>query len=427
MRVTRRVWRVWAALVVAVAIGWAAPVGAAAPVSGAAAATCGGRPATEVGTSSDDVIRGTSGADVIVGLRGNDTIAGLGGRDRICGGPGSDRLSGGPGDELLVGGTDRLHVTEEGSTERIGDVLAGGPGDDRMVPGRDRRTADDVILDSISWESAAHGVAVDIGAGVAIGEGRDRFDAHRAWVVGSDHGDRFVGSAGPDHVVSGRGGDLVRGGAGADRIVTDPAGGLGGADLAFGGPGPDVISSFGGEDVVRGGPGADLIDDVGPAADRLYGGGGPDRIFTQLVDRARARQVVDGGPGTRDVVDLHTQRINPSGLDSTADWDMATGALVFTLDHPVSVSVVHIERADLSAWGTRWTVRGTDGPDLLQASGSSGTWFAGRHGDDVFSGSAYDDTFRGGLGRDRARGMGDGQDACVSVEVVDGNDCESTT
>jgi Ca2+-binding RTX toxin-like protein len=418
--------RVTVAVGLALAVCWGAPAGAA-TTSAAGTPTCGGRPATQVGTAGNDAIRGTSGADVIVGLGGNDTLAGLGGRDRICGGPGSDRLSGGAGDDLLLGGRDWRHVTDEGSTERVGDVLAGGPGDDRMVPGRDRRTADDVILDSISWESASRGVAVDVGAGVATGEGRDRFDAHRAWVVGSDHADRFVGSAGPDHVVSGRGADRVRGRAGADRIVTDPARGVGGADLVFGGPGPDMISSFGGEDVVRGGPGADLIDDFGPAADRLYGGAGPDRIFTQLVDAAGARQVVDGGPGTRDLVDLHTQTINPSGLESTADWDMATGALVFTLDHPVSLSVVHMERADLSAWGTRWTVHGTDGPDLLQASGSRGTWFAGGHGDDIFSGSAYDDTFRGGLGHDWARGMGDGQDTCVSVEVVDGNDCESTS
>ena len=106
---------------------------------------------------------------------------------------------------------------------------------------------------------------------------------------------------------------------------------------------------------------------------------------------------------------------------------MGTGRLVFILDHPVHLSVVHVERADLSAWGTTWTVVGTAGPDLLMASGSWGTVFLGGHGDDTFQGSSHDDTFRGGLGQDHALGMGDGQDTCVSVEVIDGNDCESTS
>lgn len=419
----RRGW--WTALGVGLAVCWTAPADADPdPLTGRAAATCAGRTATVVGTDGNDVLHGTPGPDVIAGLGGNDTVLGLGGHDRICGGPGSDRLVGGRGADLLLGGLDWLHVTDEGSTERMGDVLAGGAGDDRLVPGRDRRPADDVILDSLSWESATQGVRLDVGAGLATGEGRDRFDARGAWVVGSDRGDRILGSGRSDHVDSGRGADVVRGGDGPDRIVADPYQGVGGADHVFGGAGADQLSSFGGDDVVHGGPGADVIDDFGPAADRLYGGAGPDRIFTQIVDAAGGDQVVDGGPGVRDFVDLHTQRINPTTEPSTADWDMGTGALVFTLDHPVSLSVAHIERADLSAWGTTWTVRGTDGPDLLMASGSWGTVFRGGHGNDTFMGSAYDDTFRGGLGRDHGLGMGDGVDTCVSIEILDDGSCE---
>ena len=69
-------------------------------------------------------------------------------------------------------------------------------------------------------------------------------------------------------------------------------------------------------------------------------------LFTQLTDDPGRTQVVDGGPGRRDFVDLHTQVINPSTLDSTAAWNMATGRLVFRLDHPVISTVAHVERVD---------------------------------------------------------------------------------
>jgi uncharacterized repeat protein (TIGR01451 family) len=115
--------------------------------------TCGGRPATIVGTSGADVLTGTAGNDVIFAGAGNDRIRSLGGRDLICagggndvvksgarsdkafGGPGADRLFGGGGGDVLRGGRgpDRLRGG------RGPDLLVGGPGDDRCSggPGRD--------------------------------------------------------------------------------------------------------------------------------------------------------------------------------------------------------------------------------------------------------------------------------------------------
>ncbi len=412
------------------AVGWGLPGAAgslAAPPGVRAATTCGGREATIVGTASADVLRGTPQGDVVAGLGGNDTVLGLAGDDRICGGLGADRLIGGPGHDILLGGRDWRHVTDEGSTERLGDHLEGGNGNDRLVPGRDRRRADDVIHDSISWESATGGVHVDTASGVATGQGHDRFAGRGAWIEGSPHADVITGSARADLLSGGRGPDVIRGHGGNDRIVTDPPGARGGADRAGGGPGDDSISAGGGEDVLRGGPGDDVIDDLGPAADRMYGGRGADLLVTQITDVPGVDQVVDGGKGRKDFVDLHSQTINPSPELATATWSMSTGRLVYTLDHPVTIEVAHVERVDLSAWGTAWIVVGTAGPDTLMASGSWGTVFRGRHGDDTFMGSSYHDTFRGGAGQDHSLGMGDGADTCVSVEVLDGNDCESVT
>ena len=106
---------------------------------------------------------------------------------------------------------------------------------------------------------------------------------------------------------------------------------------------------------------------------------------------------------------------------------MATGRLVFRLDHPVISTVAHVERVDLSAWGTTWTIRGTSRADSVGASGSWGTAFIGLSGDDTFWGSSYADTFEGGPGHDHSRGMAGGIDTCRSVELLDEADCENVT
>jgi Ca2+-binding RTX toxin-like protein len=389
--------------------------------------TCGGRTATIVGTAGTDAIRGTAHADVIVGLGGNDTITGLAGNDWICGNGGSDRLSGDLGGDHLLGGTDWVHVTDEGSTERLGDWLAGGPGNDRLAPGPDPRAADDLIPDSISWESAAGGVQVDARRGVATGQGRDLFTGRGVWLVGSDFADVMEGGPHRDLLSGGKGPDRLRGRGGDDRLVTDQGSGPGAADVASGGEGDDEISAAGGADLLRGGRGADVIDDFGRAAGRMYGGPGADRLFAQLTDSPGVTQVITGGRGASDLVDLHTQVINPTTQSSTATWNLGTGRLVFDLAHPVTSSVAGFERVELSAWGTTWTIRGTTRADDVSASGSWGTSFQGLSGDDTFWGSAYDDAFDGGPGNDHSLGMGVGVDICASVEVFDENDCENVT
>lgn len=85
------------------------------------APTCGGAPATVVGSAGADVLDGTPGPDVIVGLGGADTLRGLGGSDRICGGGGGDRLVGGSGADRLWGqaGRDRLAARDRTADRRI--------------------------------------------------------------------------------------------------------------------------------------------------------------------------------------------------------------------------------------------------------------------------------------------------------------------
>jgi Ca2+-binding RTX toxin-like protein len=100
-----------------------------------AAPSCGGKPATILGTNGNDTIKGKNGNDVIVAFAGNDTIDGGGGNDRICGGAGNDVVRGGPGDDLLVGEVGKDRLDGGPGTDR----LDGGPGSDVCVAGETLR------------------------------------------------------------------------------------------------------------------------------------------------------------------------------------------------------------------------------------------------------------------------------------------------
>ena len=96
---------------------------------------CKGKPATLIGSSGKDDIKGTKKRDVIVAFGGNDKVKGRGGNDVLCGsggrdllngGKGKDTLAGGPGADNLIGGAglDTL------SGQKGNDTCNGGPGAD---------------------------------------------------------------------------------------------------------------------------------------------------------------------------------------------------------------------------------------------------------------------------------------------------------
>ena len=145
--------------------------------------TCGGRPATIVGTVANDTLFGFGGADVIVTLGGNDTVRGGGGNDIICTGAGNDRILGGAGRDRLNG---------EAGRDRIGggdgnDTVSGGSGNDTLTGDR----------------------------------GNDRLG-------GATGNDRLNGGAGRDRLSGGNGNDRMNGGSSRDTC----AGGAGRRDRA---------------------------------------------------------------------------------------------------------------------------------------------------------------------------------------------------
>jgi Ca2+-binding RTX toxin-like protein len=80
---------------------------------------CDGHPATIVGSTGRDKLRGTRFADVIVGLGGKDSIKAGKGNDLVCGGRGDDRIIGGKGDDRLIGGSGADRVTGGRGRDRV--------------------------------------------------------------------------------------------------------------------------------------------------------------------------------------------------------------------------------------------------------------------------------------------------------------------
>lgn len=115
--------------------------------------TCGGHPATIVGTPGADVLVGSAGNDVVLAGAGDDRIFSFRGSDAICAGAGNDLVKSGAGPDDVFGGSraDRLFGGAGGDVlrgrrgpdrlrgGRGPDLLVGGPADDRCSggPGRD--------------------------------------------------------------------------------------------------------------------------------------------------------------------------------------------------------------------------------------------------------------------------------------------------
>ena len=123
------------------------------------------------GNSAANVITGNAGDNVLKGGSGNDTIYGEAGNDRIDGDSGNDLIDGGEGDDYLDG---------------------------------------DKGTDTVSYASAASGVAVDLNLKSAQNTGGGGTDTLRSFenVTGSAYADTLVGSK--------KG--FIDGGAGADTM-----------------------------------------------------------------------------------------------------------------------------------------------------------------------------------------------------------------
>ena len=177
------------------------------------------------GTPGDDSLAGGAGKDSLYGGDGDDTLSGGGGADWLYGDYGNDDLQGGAGNDWLWGGYGD-------------DLLRGGDGDDTLDGGWAGR-------DTASFAAARADMFVDLGQGIAIGEGRDRLYGIER-IIGSAGDDTVIGDNGNNRLVGLDGDDALIGGGGHDTLV----GGEGDDDLT-GGNGDDALWGDGGDDTAR--------------------------------------------------------------------------------------------------------------------------------------------------------------------------------
>jgi Ca2+-binding RTX toxin-like protein len=251
----------------------------------------------------------TSVACSVIGTKDDDLVVGTAGDDIVCGVGGNDVLRGGAGNDLLIG----------------------GPG-----------------IDITDHSNAGSGVAVNLAAGTATGQGADTLESIEgatgsasADVLAGNEGsnllrggggsDRLAGRAGNDTLVGGDGEDTADFSSSDSRVIVDLLNGtasgdgsdslrsienlVGSArrDTLLGDAGTnslnglsaaDIIRGRGENDVLRGGRGADTLTG-GAGTDLMFGGRGGDAFYA----RDGEPDTVDGGDGTDDVradVDLDT-------------------------------------------------------------------------------------------------------------------------
>lgn len=317
-----------------------------------------------LGGQADTRLTGDSGSDRLIGGGGDDEIFEGRGHDLIKGGPGNDRLYAGAGKDRLWGGRDldsvifslapngvrvdlrrgrsigwgrdRLsglgEVRGSDFADRLfggagGQVLDGNAGRDRISAGRGRDTllggrGDDILSggdgeDYVAYIGSSRSVRVDLGKGLALGEGADKLSATES-VFGTVKDDRLVGDAGSNTLIGGLldGGDVLKGRGGPDtfyRLVGDSRlDGGGGSDIGIyddfsiadlnGGTisGPEINDAVSRLENVR----CDCSDETtilgsearnvligGEATDRITGLEGNDRLFGR-----QGNDLLDGGP-----------------------------------------------------------------------------------------------------------------------------------
>jgi autotransporter-associated beta strand protein len=273
--------------------------------AGTASTVTGGFTSIECVTASpfDDSITGSTGDDSLDGGAGNDTLRGYKGNDTLIGGPGNDLLDGGSGD-------DTADYSTAPSPVKV-DLKAGRASGD----GRDKLLSIDAVIgsmfaDKITGSNDRNTLLGGLGADKLLGLGSD--DS----LDGGDGDDVLDGGAGNDTIHGGAGNDVVKKSAGNDLIF-----GEAGADRLSGGDGRDTLDGGTGNDTLEGGRDNDSISG-GDDDDQLFGDAGNDTL-----DGGSGNDSIRGGAGNDLLIggtgaDTLKGESGNDTLDATLDADI---------------------------------------------------------------------------------------------------------
>jgi hypothetical protein len=171
------------------------------------------------------------------------------------------------GDISAEGGPEEIHAGAGDDVLRGGDgddTLDGGPGQDRIEEHPAVGAGNDLVIGGEGLDATVYSCTLGCTEAVTV-----RLDA-----LAND------GPAGH-----------------SDNVQTERVDAGDGNDLLVGGPAAERLFGGGGDDELRGGDGNDLLDgDLG--ADRIYGGGGDDT----LRDSSATNDLLDGGAGRDEIV-----------------------------------------------------------------------------------------------------------------------------
>ena len=225
---------------------------------------------------------------------------------------------------------------------------------------------------------------------------------------------------------------------GTPFAAADAATKIGDADRLSGGSGDDELHGGWDVDWLEGGAGADVL--LGgielpalagfPFPERLYGGDGADRLYSNARNRrvidppsdvpaepGALDAVLDGGDGADELVGAYATRDRMLGGDGADEIDARYGRTVEGAPQPACI--LHTQSGS-ECWDRLSGGRGDDvlwgspAADLLRG-GADDDELHGGAGNDWLSGGAGDDVVDGGLGADRLSG-GEGDDVLVGTE-----------
>lgn len=308
-----------------------------------------------VGTSSADTIDIHGGDDLVNAGAGNDVIRDLGILDNGggFGFSGNDIMNGGSGNDLFLAG--------DGNN-----AINGGTG-----------------TDTVSYAFAHRGVAVNLGAGVGIGDGNDSLTSienangsgfndtltgsSSANVLFGDRGnDVLNGAGGNDTLKSGLGNDALNGGSGFDTADYSFLAGVGHVDVRLADSGSSLAFKFDAQASVNGPVPVSAGTDTLVSIERVVGSFGNDT----MVGNSAANVFVGGGGNDVLTGGLGADTLTGnSGADTfvfrtAAESTVATHDTITDFQHGVDViDLSQIDAMDFSfARGNQaFTFTGEDG------------------------------------------------------------------
>ncbi|MFA7275248.1 MAG: type I secretion C-terminal target domain-containing protein [Pseudobdellovibrionaceae bacterium] len=374
------------------------------------------------GNLGDDFIHGNEGADILFGDGGKDIIIGDEGDDEIKGGDGEDKLYGGSGNDVLFGDSD-VDYLKGGAGDDIlyggsgADNLWGDSGNDEFVftpadgSGADKILDFEVGIDKIIYrdtevtqiEGVEAGVLITFLSGGSVlldGVSLNNFDVNNDIVEGPPVLNEVHGTAGNDYIYGGSGRDVMYAYAGIDNIL--------------GGDGDDVLYGQEGDDGLYGEGGADYI----------HGGSGNDAYVYQTPGSAEGDTIEDDGSSSSDLllfqnIDssftfpvLRLESGNSTDLLVESAWGTVTVKNQFAQDGEDRIETLQTYRSGVSTYlyltSSALTFMGDDRNEILTMPSygiaMAGSKIYGEGGNDVITGSSYEETLYGGAGDDTLNG-----------------------